>query len=294
MEGSKMRQLLGLTLTGVVMIGSGSARAGMLEVQSNPVANGAITVAPGDNDRSDWAGIPTYPVDPTGDAGDIDFAAIQIAHDDDNFYLPLPVSAPGEPTCTTGGSTTCSWIPTWIGLPGSPAPATSCRSGSTTWSRAPAITASAARTQDAWAWNWGGGLFYDDFPTNDIELKIPRAAIGNPDTFDLIQNAATSPIEDYYPDGGNAGRRRRLLPLHDRPGTGRAWRYSAWVWPWRRVAGKTDLTFGPEAVTPPRRVTIEESFGPPRPRAVGIASPVGPTGPDNVMKPTAYRTLPCQ
>lgn len=199
-----MRQLLGLTLTGVVMIGSGSAMAGMLEMQSNPVANGAITVAPGDNDRSDWAGIPTYQVDPTGDAGAIDFAAIQIAHDDNNFYYHFLLAPQASPMYY--GWQHNMFLDTDLdrgtGFTGAGG---FVSIGVDYLVQGAGYYSFGGATQDAWAWNWGGGLFYDDFPTNDIELKIPRAAIGNPESFDLVQNAATSPIEDYYPDGGNAG-----------------------------------------------------------------------------------------
>ena len=61
--------------------------AGSIETQSNPVANGAITVAPGDNNRSDWNPIPFYQSDPAGDAGpELDYTDVQVAHDDNNVY----------------------------------------------------------------------------------------------------------------------------------------------------------------------------------------------------------------
>ncbi|MEM8946319.1 MAG: hypothetical protein AAGD11_14185 [Planctomycetota bacterium] len=64
-------------------------RAVIVESQSNPVANGSVTVAPGNNDRSDWDMIPSYAADPTGDGPSIDFTALQIAHDDVNVYFRM-------------------------------------------------------------------------------------------------------------------------------------------------------------------------------------------------------------
>ena len=79
------------------MAPAGDASAAALDTQYNPVANGAITVAPGDNDRSDWAGIPAYPLDPTGDAAAIDYESVQIAHDDDNFYFHFQFAPQASP-----------------------------------------------------------------------------------------------------------------------------------------------------------------------------------------------------
>ena len=179
------------------------AQAGMLEVQYNPVANGTITVAPGDNDRSDWAGIPTYPLDSTGDAADIDYESVQVAHDDENFYFHFIFAAQASPqffgfmhnlyldTDTDRGTG-------FIGGGGF------LSIGADYLVQGTSNHSFAGATQETWGWNWLGGLPWDDFPTTDVELKIPRAAIGSPESFDFFLNAATAP-EDYYPNNATGG-----------------------------------------------------------------------------------------
>lgn len=204
MEERKMKQVLGLAITGAVLASSGTAVAGMLELQSNPVANGAITVAAGDNDRSDWAGIPTYQVDPTGDAGTIDFESIQVAHDDDNFYFHFLLAPQVSPMFF--GFQHNLFIDTDLDRSTGFTGAGDFMSvGIDYMAQGSSLYNFTGATQDAWAWGWVGGQFYDDFPTTDIEMKISRASIGNPGAFDFIQNAATTPLEDFYPDGGGAG-----------------------------------------------------------------------------------------
>jgi len=203
MEGRKMKSVLSLTLTGTVLAVTGSAYAGAIDIQHNPVANGAITVAPGDNDRSDWAGIPTYLVDPSGDAADIDYTAVQIAHDDDNFYFHFLFATQASPQFF--GFMHNMYLDTdldrgtgFIGGGGF------LSIGADYLVQGTSNLGFSGATQETWGWNWLGGLSWDDFPTTDVELKIPRASIGSPEAFDVLLNAATSP-EDYYPDGATGG-----------------------------------------------------------------------------------------
>ncbi len=203
MEGRRLTQCLGAVIVGAIMSPAGDASAAALDTQYNPVANGAITVAPGDNDRSDWAGIPTYTLDPTGDAAAIDYTSVQIAHDDDNFYLHFLFAPQAVPQYY--GFQHNLYLDTdldrgtgFIGGGGF------LSLGADYLVQGTSNHSFVGATQETWGWNWLGGLAWDDFPTTDVELKIPRAAIGNPESFDIILNAATSP-EDYYPDGATAG-----------------------------------------------------------------------------------------
>ncbi len=203
MEGNTMRKTLGFALAGAIMTAAAPVNAGMLENQSNPVANGAITVAPGNNDRSDWNGIPFYQADPTGDAAAIDYEQVQIAHDDDNVYLHFLLAPQASPQFfgfmhNLFLDTDLDRSTGYFGGGGF------LSTGADFLIQGSSYFSFAGGTQDAFAWNFLGGLAFDDFPTTDIELKIPRAVIGNPNAFDLIQNAATNP-EDYYPNGATAG-----------------------------------------------------------------------------------------
>jgi hypothetical protein len=202
-ERNTMSKVFAIAVMGAAMSAGTTAHAGLLENQSNPVANGAITVAPGDNDRSDWAGIPTYQSDPTGDAAAIDWQSVQIAHDDDNVYLHFLLAPQAVPQFY--GFMHNLYLDTdldrgtgFIGGGGF------LSIGADYLIQGTSNHSFSGATQETWGWNWLGGLPWDDFPTNDVELKIPRTAIGSPNAFDLILNAATTP-EDYYPDGATGG-----------------------------------------------------------------------------------------
>ncbi|MEM8946318.1 MAG: hypothetical protein AAGD11_14180 [Planctomycetota bacterium] len=70
------------------------------------------------------------------------------------------------------------------------------------------FTFAGGASQDVFSWTFQSGLAFDDFPTTDIEVAISRAALGNPDVFDIILNAASQAPEDFYPDvaiGGVTG-----------------------------------------------------------------------------------------
>lgn len=177
--------------------------AGPIEIQSNPVANGAIVVVGGNNDRSDWNAIPSYQADPI-DASMIDYTGLQIAHDDDNIYIHLLLAPQGSPQFfgfmhNLFLDTDTSRSTGYFGSGGF------LSTGSDYLIQGSSYFSFSGGTQDAFAWNFLGGVVWDDFPTNDIEIKIPRAALGSPDAFDIILNAATSPTEDYYPNGATAG-----------------------------------------------------------------------------------------
>lgn len=59
-----------------------------IEFQSNPVANGAITVEAGDVDRSDWDGIPWFEMDDDFDQYyPVDIDGVQMAHDSQYLYI---------------------------------------------------------------------------------------------------------------------------------------------------------------------------------------------------------------
>ncbi|NOY41214.1 MAG: PEP-CTERM sorting domain-containing protein [Planctomycetes bacterium] len=187
----------------VVSLSSG-LHAGLLETQNNPVANGAITVVGGDNDRSDWIPVPSYQSDPAGDAGPIDFTGLQIAHDDTNIYFRILLDTQASPqffgfqhnlyldtdldrsTGFFGGGGFLSTGSDYLIQGGS------------------YFSFAGGAAQGAFSWNWLGGVVWDDFPTTDIEIKIPRAALGNPDAFDILLNASAAP-EDYYPNGATGG-----------------------------------------------------------------------------------------
>ena len=181
-----------------------SAQAVLVETHSNFVTNGTITVAPGNNDRSDWNSIPSYQSDPSGDAGAIDYLGLQIAHDNDNIYFHLQLDTQTSPQFL--GFMHNMFLDTdldrstgYFGSGGF------LSVGADYLIQGSSYFNFSGATQGAFSWNFLGGGTFDDFPTTDIELKIPRTALGNPDAFDIVLNADTSPINDYYPNGATGG-----------------------------------------------------------------------------------------
>ena len=185
-------------------------KPGGLEVMTNPVANGSITVASGNTDRSDWAGIPGYGGDPADDAGpELDFLGVQVAHDDGSIFLRYdldPSDSPPQPLGfrhnffidvdqdrTTGYIGSGGFLPIGVDY---------LLQAGTLYSFANGVN------QETWGWNSVAGVDFDDTIPEDIELRLSRSLIGDPVAFDFIINGANdfiSGTEDYYPDGGTAG-----------------------------------------------------------------------------------------
>lgn len=181
-----------------------NVQAVLVEQQSNLVADGAITVAGGDNDRSDWVSLPSYQPDSTGDAPDIDFIGLQIAHDGTNIYFRLTFAA--QTTAQFYGFKHNLYLDTDLdratGFFGSGG---FLSTGSDYLIQGGSYFSFAGAAQGDFTWNFLGGVVYDDFPTTDIEVAIPRSAIGNPDAFDILLNASSQAPEDYYPNGATGG-----------------------------------------------------------------------------------------
>ena len=201
-----MTQLRYITLFAFVIAVSllSSAQAVLVETQSNSVTDGTITVAPGNNDRSDWNSIPSYQSDPSGDAGAIDYIGLQIAHDNNNiyFHLQLDTQASSQFLGFMHNMFLDTDLDRSTGYFGSSG---FLSVGADYLIQGNGYFNFVGATQGAFSWNFLGGVAFDDFPTTDIELKIPRTALGNPDAFDIVLNAATSPTEDYYPNGATGG-----------------------------------------------------------------------------------------
>jgi len=199
------RQLYSAAIAMAIVVPlSASLQAGLLETQNNPVANGAITVVGGDNDRSDWVPVPSYLSDPSGDAPDIDFIGLQIAHDDTNVYLHLTFAAQTSPEFygfkhNLFLDTDLDRATGYFGGGGF------LSTGSDFLIQGGSYFDFVGAAQGDFSWNFLGAVVWDDFPTTDIEVKIPRAALGNPDAFDILLNASSQSPEDYYPNGATGG-----------------------------------------------------------------------------------------
>lgn len=171
------------------------------QTMSNPVANGSITTI--GTDRSDWAAIPAYGPDTSETGGaEVDYDQVQIAHDDDNFYLRMQLNSSealgfkhnvyidtdfDPSTGFTGGSGELAIGADYL-LQGS------------------SVFAFTGGSPTTWGWSFLSTQQSNATPNTDIETRIPRSLIGNPDGFDFTLWSDNSvAADDYYPNIGLDG-----------------------------------------------------------------------------------------
>jgi PEP-CTERM motif len=220
-----MKTRTGLLLTALLTVGLpiGTTYAGSLEAQSNPVANGAIVVAPLDVDRSDWAAITPYQADVDAITPVLSIESVSVAHDDNSFYFRQIMDAfdPLDAQQSFFGSHHAFFLDTdqdrstgFIGGDGDPLTDDSTLAiGADYFIEGPAIFKFGNLGNPGGAnqelFTWGtivpfGFLNFDDSPPSDIEIEVSRADIGNPVAFDFI--AYTTDIsfatQDTYPNAG--------------------------------------------------------------------------------------------
>jgi PEP-CTERM motif len=220
-----MKTRTGILLTTILATGLpiGTAYAGSLEAQSNPVANGAIFVAPLDPDRSDWAAIPQYQTDVDAVTPVLSIGSVGVAHDDNNFYFRLQMDAfdPLDAQQSFFGSHHAFFIDTdqdrttgFIGGDGDPLTDDSTLAiGADYFIEGPAVfkfgNLSNPGGANQEAWSWGsivpfGFVNFDDSPPSDIEIEIQRSDIGSPVAFDFFAYTTdiTFATQDTYPNAG--------------------------------------------------------------------------------------------
>ena len=171
--------------------------AASLVTLSNPVADGAINTAAGNNLRADWAGVAAYPVDP--DEGQpTDWRQVQWAHDSANFYLRYQTyrtEAGGFLTWQENAflDTDRTWGTGynggWLSV------------GAEYMLQGQTLYRFTGASPGAWSWSQVGSLTFDDWPLNDQEFTLPRSSFGSPQAFDFLLLAGN----DIYPNAANAG-----------------------------------------------------------------------------------------
>ena len=220
-----MKMKTGTLLTAALTVGLpiGTAYAGSLETQSNPVANGAIFVAPLDPDRSDWVGIPQFQNDVDAVTPVLSIQSVGIAHDDNNFYFHELMDAfdPLDGQQSFFGSHHAYYIDSdqdrttgFIDGDGDPATDDSVLPiGADYLIEGPAVfkfgnlSNPGGANQELFTWSTVvpfGFVNFDDSPPSDIEIEIQRSDIGNPVAFDFIAYTTdiTFDTEDSYPNNG--------------------------------------------------------------------------------------------
>jgi hypothetical protein len=173
-----------------------------LDTQSNPVANGTMTVVQGDTDRSDWDAIPFYPDDDPDTAGpEVNYQSVQIANDANNVYFHFLLNE-SEPISwrhhilidvdqnrTTGFIGSGGFIST----------------GTDYMLEGASLYQFTGAGQEDWVWEWVEDFPYDDSPVTDIETYASLSSLGNPAAFDFVVYGPSSVEEDFYPNGSTAG-----------------------------------------------------------------------------------------
>ncbi len=185
-----------------VFLTAAAAHGASLLTLSNPVADGAINTAGGNNDRSDWAATIAFPIDPD-EANAVDFASITVAHDSTNFYVR-------EQTYRTdaggfiSGNQMLIFDTDQSRASGYRGPNDNFAVGGEYMLQGVTLYRYTGSGTD-FSFTSLGGLSYDDFPLNDHELTIPRSLLGNPGSFDFIAVTDFFGGGDAYPDGAQSG-----------------------------------------------------------------------------------------
>ena len=216
-----------LTAAALTCLPMATARAQSIQTQNNPVANGAITVAALDPDRTDWDGIPAYQDDVDTVLPDLSVQNITVAHDDDNFYFHLIMDnyQEGDLAQSFYGVHHKIMIDIdqdrstgWVGGDGDLGTDDSYFAiGADVMIEGQAIwkfgTFAGGGLTNHEVWDWGnlvgwGGVNFDDSPPSDIEIQIPRSTIfyDNParTAFDFVVTTddASYITQDVYPNLG--------------------------------------------------------------------------------------------
>jgi hypothetical protein len=178
-------------------------RADSFEVQNNPVPNGTINVADGDADRSNWDEVPWYEPDEDFDEFvPVDIDRVQVAHDASNVYVHLEaLTWEVDETWRVGlyldtdEDNTTGYNGNFLAV------------GADFFVEGASTYEFTGVAQSDWAWNPTADLARDQTSLIDFEVAIPRAAIGNPSSFDFLLFANNfccdfQTPDDVYPNGG--------------------------------------------------------------------------------------------
>jgi len=186
-----------MTLTlGLTAILAGRCWPESIETQSNSVTNGQIQVAADDPDRSDWEGIMWYEYDDDfSEFSPVDIDRVQIAHDAANVYIHIQTLNWDVDETWRVGTYLDTDLDTTTGYTGNFLPL-----GADYFLEDEGSYRFTAPTQADWGWEQSGDVVRDQSNMIDVELSIPRAAIGNPEIFDFILFANNMCCDFGLPD----------------------------------------------------------------------------------------------
>lgn len=192
-----------VTVGGFVLQSHGLAES--LETHSNPVDPGTIHVAPDDPERSDWDDIPWYEFDDDFvEFYPVDIDRVQMAHDASYLYIHFQTLEWDVDEAWRVGIYLDTDQDTTTGYTGNFLPV-----GADYFLEESSAFAFDASTQVDWGWAENGGALRDQSSMLDVELAVPRSAIGNPTALDFILFANNfccdfQMPDDIYPNAAGA------------------------------------------------------------------------------------------
>lgn len=177
------------------------AQGASLLTLSNPVADNVITTTGGNNNRSDWNGLTAYPAD-ANESLALDYHSITVAHDSTYFHIRQVMNS------TAGGFFSGDQL---FVFDTDRSRSTGYTGGGDTFAAGGEylLTGNTLMKYTGvgtnWAWDVIGTITYDDWPTNDHEMSVNRAWLGNATSFDFVALTDYWGGGDAYPDGGQGG-----------------------------------------------------------------------------------------
>ena len=178
---------------------------GVLETQSNPVADGTISI---DGSRADWASQPAFMADSDASAPgpELDFDEIAIANDSDELFLRVRYDT------TTNGQPAALSSKQRVFLDTDGDRATGYTGGSGEYALGADFMVFGDRLfefqgsgQQVFSWGLLANLLTNDSPTDDVEIALSLADIGSPTEFDFFLEASNTTTNDYLPNAAEDG-----------------------------------------------------------------------------------------
>lgn len=185
--------------------GVNSFTPGPQETLSNPLASGVITI---DSARDDWQGVTAYAadMDDTPPGPELDYQTLTVANDAANLFFRFLIDESVNGTAPPLGVRHNLYLDVdqdratgFLGTSGD------FSMGAEYLVQGGNLYEFQGSTQQDFSWGFLQALSADDSTTNDIELALPLALVGDPESLDLLLNAANSVTEDYYPNSAAAG-----------------------------------------------------------------------------------------
>ncbi len=178
---------------------------GVQQTLTNLVSNNSIMV---DSSRAEWAGLTPYSTDVDDSplpGPELDYERVTVANDADNIYFRFEIDE-----VINGSSSLGSKHNVYIDVDQNRATGfigsgSFLSIGADYLIQGGKLYAFQGANQESFTWGFEGDLSANDSTTDDIELAVSLAQLGDPTAFDLLVNGANSSVEDYLPNSGAGG-----------------------------------------------------------------------------------------